>query len=426
MVSPEPIDPGPRSWATRAQVRRVGTVFLRQRPLYVAPAVLASWVVAVAVAPPLQRAVVMVLSGSLLAFFVVESWLARRRAMAPSWLWRSLVITALGLGGACVATGGLASPYVPLLLAPTVTAFAAFGRGRASAAMLGLLAGIALSLALLPAGWPLPALPGPQRALMLGVTTVLAAALLRVSVAGLSDAHEHAGATLERVRTELLAGATERAAALESMGAQVAHEIRNPLTAIRGLVELLAGGAADERARRRFEVVRGEVERIEGIVRDYLAFARPLSQLRPATISLTALAHDVVEILGGRADAAGVALSVRGPELVGVADRSRMIEALLNLCGNAIEACNPGGQVALALAAEPGWAILTVRDDGRGMAPELLARVGTPGVSGRPGGTGLGVVLARQAIAQHGGSLSFDSGPTGTIATVRLPCPEPA
>ncbi|MFO0632850.1 MAG: histidine kinase dimerization/phospho-acceptor domain-containing protein [Nannocystaceae bacterium] len=280
-MPPPPIAAAPHTWATRAQVRRVGTVFLRQRPLYVAPAVLASWVVCQAIAAPLQRAVVMLLSGALLAFFVVESVLARRRAMAPSWLWRSLVVTAIGLAGACVATGGLASPYVPLLLAPTVTAFAAFGRDRRSAVMLALLLAIALGLALLPAGWPLPPLPSPPREFMLAVTTVLAAALLRVSVAGLSDAHEDAGAALDRVRTELLTGASERAAALESMGAQVAHEIRNPLTAIRGLVDLLAGGATDERAQRRFEVVRGEVERIEGIVRDYLAFARPLSQLRP-------------------------------------------------------------------------------------------------------------------------------------------------
>ncbi|HWB77668.1 MAG TPA: ATP-binding protein, partial [Nannocystaceae bacterium] len=390
----------------RAQIKSVGTVFLRLRPLLVAPPVLVAWTLLWPTAPHTQSVLVTILSGSLLAFFTAEAVIARRREVGERWLFRSLLVTLIGLLGASFATGALASPFVPLLFAPAVTAFAAFGRSRASATMLALLVVGVLALASVPTGFPFPPIALDVRNAMIAVTVVLAAALLWVGVTGLSDAHEQAGNALDRLRAELLAGAGERAMAVESIGAKVAHEIRNPLTAIRGLVDLLAPTAADDRAKRRFEVVASEVARIEGILRDYLGFARPLAELRLQSVRLDRIVADVLDILDARAHAAGVAFV---PALAPVelrADPQRLTEALLNLVGNAIEACDRGGTVRVDVEA---GARIVVRDDGRGMGPEQLARLGTPYASSRPGGTGLGVVLARQAIAQHGGTVVHES-----------------
>jgi signal transduction histidine kinase len=415
-------DGSPRRSLERAQIRGVGTVFLRMRPLLVAPAVVLSWLLMWPSAPRAQSLAVTVLSAALLTFFAIEAVIARRREVGERWLYRSLVVTLLGLLGASLGTGALASPFVPLLFAPAVTAFAAYGRSRASAVMFALLATGVLALALVPEGFPFPALAPWLRRTMTAVTVVLAAALLRVSVAGLSDAHAEAGAALDRLRGDLLAGASERALAVESIGAKVAHEIRNPLTAIRGLVDLLAPTAADDRARRRFEVVASEVARIEGIVRDYLSFARPLSALRLQPVRLDAVVRDVIDILDARAHAAGVAVTLDSVATEQRADPQRITEALLNLVGNAIEACERGGTVALVLVRVPEGATLTVRDDGRGMGAEQLARLGTPYASERPGGTGLGVVLAMQAIAQHGGTVGYASTRgVGTTVTIVLP-----
>lgn len=409
----------------RAQIRSVGTVFLRMRPLLVAPPIVLSWVMFWPVAPRAQSIVVTLVSASMLAFFTVEAVVARTREVGERWLFRSLVVTLLALLGASFGTGGLASPYVPLLFAPAVTAFAAFGRTRASATMFVLLALGVVGLAIVPEGVPFPPLATELGRAMLPVTVLLAAALLRVSVAGLADAHEQAGAALDRTRAELLAGASERAAAVESIGAKVAHEIRNPLTAIRGLVDLLAPTATDDRARRRFEVVAGEVARIEGILRDYLGFARPLAALRLQPVRLDRVVGDVADILDARAHAAGVQVTIEAVPIEIVADPQRLTEALLNLVGNAIEACEHGGHVALAT--QPGAeheARIVVADDGRGMGAEQLARLGTPYASERPGGTGLGVVLARQAIAQHGGTVVHESTRgRGTKVTITLPRP---
>lgn len=417
--------PSPRRSLARAQVRRVGTVFLRRRPLLVAPAVVLSWVLVLPVVSTAQGVALAVVSGTMLGFFTVEAWVAGRREVDERWLFASLLATAAALLVAAAGTGAIASPYVPLLFAPTVTAFAAFGRDRRSTAALVVVVLGVIGLALLPAGVPFPALPSDVRDVMTVCTVILGAALLRVSVAGLSDAHGDAGRDLDRLRGDLLEGLATRATEVESIGAKVAHEIRNPLTAIRGLVDLLAKDATEPRAVARFDVVRGEITRVEGILRDYLGFARPLAALRREPVAIASLLARIVDILDARAHDAGVSLDRRVEPDAAIelsADPSRLTEALLNLVGNAIEACARGGAVTLALRSARDGVELAIVDDGRGMSPALLARIGTPYVSERPGGTGLGVVLARQVIEQHGGTLSYDSVQgQGTRATVWLP-----
>lgn len=406
----------------RAQIRGVGTVFLRMRPLLVAPAVVLLWVMLWPVAPAAQSLAVTSVSATMLTWFAIESWVTRRHEVGERWLLWSLVATFVALLVAATATGALQSPFVPLLFAPSVTAFAAWGRSRPSEWMLVLLVTGVVALLFVPEGVPFPTLGSDMRRPMTAVTVVLSAALLRVSVAGLSDAHAHAGASLDHLRGELLAGAAGRATAVESIGAKVAHEIRNPLTAIRGLVDLLAPLAPDDRSKRRFLVVRSEVARIEGIVKDYLGFARPLAELRCRAIDLAAVGRDVVDILDARAHEAGVELTLHATSAPMHADPQRLTEALLNLVGNALEACARGGHVVLTITpGEHSGARITVCDDGRGMGPEQLARLGTPYASDRPGGTGLGVVLAKQAIAQHGGTIDFRSARgEGTTVTIVL------
>ena len=411
--------------AQLAQVRAVGTVFLRLRPWLVAPAIAAMWILlARAGAPRAQRAGFMLSSGLLLSLFVVEALRARRTLVSERWLVASLVVTTLGIGAGGVLTGGLQSGLTPLLLAPTVTAFAAFGRDRRSLRLFVLLAGVVAGLAALAPDVPFAALPTWLARTEVVLTLLLTAALLRASVAGLSDAHARAAASLERLRDDLRAEAEARTQTLERVGAQVAHELKNPLAAIKGLVQLVGAGASDDKSRQRLAVAAGEVERMEGILRDYLSFARPLAELRAEPVDLGRLCGDLLGIVEARAAAAGVGLAAVGPAGLTVhADARRLTLALLNLLGNALEATPRGGRIALTWQADAAaGARLEIADDGRGMSDEVLARVGTPYFTTRPGGTGLGVVLARATVEQHGGSLGFASAPgRGTKVTILLP-----
>jgi signal transduction histidine kinase len=106
-------------------------------------------------------------------------------------------------------------------------------------------------------------------------------------------------------------------------------------------------------------------------------------------------------------------------------DPRRIKEALLNLVANALEATPRRGSIEVRVFGDGDDAVIAVQDTGAGIAPDVLARLGTPFFTTRQGGTGLGVVLARAAIRQHGGDLRFESEVgRGTVATVRLPLRE--
>jgi signal transduction histidine kinase len=404
----------------------VGTAFLRLRPLLVGPAVLVTGLV-LGSAPEVPRAQLRaLLTGMtvLLGFFSWESWRARTRDFSEAWLFRSLLVTTVGLTAGCALTGGLASPIVPLLFAPVVTCFAAFGRGREGAWALGGAVVLVVGLGALPVGVPFPPLPSPRSEWLRLLFVLVSLLLLRTSVAGLTEAYRRSGELLERLRAEALEAAEARVSALESMGGSVAHELKNPLSSVKGLVQLLARSATEPRARERLAVVQGEVERMEGILQEYLSFARPLGALRRGEVDLGQLLEDVAGVVEARAQAAGVRVerlpASASPRVRG--DGRRLKEALLNLVLNAIEATPPGGRVELGVEPAGTGAVLTVRDTGRGMPAAVLARVGTPFFTTREAGTGLGVVLARTVVVQHGGRLEYESHPgQGTVARITLP-----
>ncbi len=407
-----------------ARLRAVGTAFLRLRPWIVAP-MMANTVATLALtgAPRRQVATLAVMFSLALSFFAREAVQGRRRLVTARELFASFAITLGGITLACLATGALASPVVPMLFAPTVLAFAAFGRDRRSDALFALFALSVAALALVPSGVPFPRVSTVAHRWVLLVCALDAALLLRVGVAGLSDAYALAQRDLSQASDALVDAAHARTRTLETLGAQVAHEIKNPLAAVRGLVELLTESTTDARQRRRLDVAAGEVARIERIVQDYLSFARPLSALDLAPMDLGAVVSDVARALDAYAARRGVALSSQGPSLPLVADARRVKDCVLNLCVNAIDATPAGGAVTLSWAREHTLAKVVVRDAGPGLDADALAKLGTPFYTTREGGTGLGVHLARQAAEQHGGSLTFTSARgEGTVATLQLPC----
>lgn len=414
-----------RARARAAQIRVVGTAFLRHRPLVTVPISAANLALFVAAGTPRAQLIAFALGvAALHAMFVVERIAGARRPLSAGTLARSLVLTTIGLAIGCAVSGRLASPLMPLLLAPTAIAFAAFGRGRTSAAVLGLVVVAAAVLAAVPP--PFPAIASPYREIGVAISLAGSAILLRLGVATLADMHAQAAVRLARAGDDAAASAAARAKELETMGARVAHEVKNPLAAIRGLVEVMLEARVDpeDRDHKRLSVVAGEVERIEVLVRDYLGHQRPLAELEPTTVDVGELVRDVAAVLEARAERDDVVLTAAGPALEARVDPRRLKEAILNLALNALDAVGPGARVELAWRHEAGDIVIDVADSGRGMTAAELALLGTAGFTKRPGGTGLGVVLARGAIVQHGGRLDFSSQPgQGTVATIRLPWP---
>lgn len=399
----------------------VGGAFLRARPLVVGPMVLCAQVVLhLAKVPETQQFALGGLQAVMLTFFVVEALVARRKPVGERWLAGSLMITVVGIGLMVGVSGALESPLLAMLFAPLGVALGAFGRGRRSVLIVAVVLLVWLALLAVPGAWLFPPISAPWRHRMTLVCLFGAASLLWLGVAGLADAHRRALRSLHRTSEGILEEAAAKMRSLETVGARVAHEVKNPLASVKGLASLLAEGETEERRTKRFQVLRAEIERIEQILSDYLSFSRPLEALQQAPVALGDLVSELFDVLEARATRRGITLWREGAPLVVQVDRRRLFEALLNLCTNALEASPQ--RVDLCWCEGAQGVEIVVRDDGRGMCPETLARVGTPFFTSREGGTGLGVALARAVARQHGGELRFESAPgQGTVAVLEFP-----
>src|SRR5262245_33094398 len=328
-------------------------------------------------------------------------------------------------------TGGLQSPAVPNLLLPSVFSLLFFGPHAVARWIAFASALLIVSMGLLPADVVGPALPFGHYAVALSVGLVWNLFLLHSMVAKMTRAASRAGHSMQCLREERLSDAEAQLRRLQSVGAKVAHELKNPLASIKGLCQLVARTPESERTQERLAVVAAEISRMETILQEYLSFSRPLEDIRPEALEVSAIARDVLDVLAGRADQAGVTMTLDGVAVVH-GDSRRLKEALLNLVANAIEATPSGGTVALRLRNGGGAAVLEIRDTGRGIAADDLERIGTPFFTTRSNGTGLGVVLAQGVIQQHGGTLRYTSTlGQGTTATITLPVkpqtsPEPS
>jgi signal transduction histidine kinase len=216
-------------------------------------------------------------------------------------------------------------------------------------------------------------------------------------------------------RSERQAAESSRLAALGQVAARVAHEIRNPLTAIKMQLQLLAESAAGPLG----ETVTGlldEVRRLELVVGATLQLARP-GPLRRGPADLNAVVGEVLGLLAPQLAHRGVALSTElCPALPPIAlDTDRFKQVLLNLLVNAADALPEGGRVRVATAIDAAGAEarLEVDDSGPGVPPERRAEVFAPGASDKPGGLGLGLRLSRELVELHGGRIELDASELG-------------
>jgi len=219
----------------------------------------------------------------------------------------------------------------------------------------------------------------------------------------------------------------DRLRAIGQLSAGVAHEIRNPLAGIATTAEVLSGKLGPEDDRTRYtRVILDEVTRLDGIVRNLLAFAKPP---RP-TIAPCAVEELLARIRGlvtDQAQARGVELraSASDQSIACLADASQITQVLLNLALNAVQACGSGERVSVSARAETAgardWIVIDVEDDGPGVPREIRATLFDPFVTTRSQGTGLGLAISRQIVEDHQGSLTCTFLERGTRFTVKIP-----
>lgn len=221
----------------------------------------------------------------------------------------------------------------------------------------------------------------------------------------------------------------EQLAAVGQLAAGVAHEIRNPLTGIKLLVEgALRPANPAPLVGEDLRLIRQEIVRIERTVQGLLDFARtPPPDRRPH--DLRVLVAEAAAIARSRAEQKRLAVRVDLPDApVPVsADRDQMLSLLTNLLFNAIDATPTDGRVDVCVAVGPGDRMtVEVTDTGPGIDPAIANRLFTPFVTTKPTGTGLGLTVARRAARDHGGTLTAVNRPEGGARfTLALPAAEP-
>lgn len=248
-------------------------------------------------------------------------------------------------------------------------------------------------------------------------------------------------AVIERLRrseTELLR--REQLARVGQLAAGLAHELRNPLTPIKMLVQAAIDrgpvGGLDGRSLR---VLEHEIGRMETSIQAFLDFARPPLPAK-TSVDLRDIVAPTLDLIAERAarQRVDVRASLPGDALFTTVDRGQIRQLLLNVLLNAIEAMPSGGRLEVALerrpadhggpsaakAAVPGeWVALRIADGGTGIAPDILPRMFEPFVTTKESGTGLGLSICSRIAAAHGGHVSARNRPGGGAEVeLLLPC----
>ncbi len=223
-------------------------------------------------------------------------------------------------------------------------------------------------------------------------------------------------ATTEQRRTQLLG--------------EVTHELRTPITIIRGQMEGMLDGVVEPSAEV-FAAVADEASRMQRLVDDLVTLSRAEEgalELHLAAVDLTALVAATADRLGPQFVDAGVELRTRPTSSVVVrGDADRLVQVVTNLVGNALGSTSPGDEVTVVTGAEAGFGWVDVIDSGRGIAGDELERVferfyRVPAGGHRPG-RGLGLTIARSLARAHGGDVVAHSDGPGTGARFRLTVP---
>ncbi len=210
---------------------------------------------------------------------------------------------------------------------------------------------------------------------------------------------------------------------------QLAHEIRNPLGGLRGAAQLLERELPTAALREYTRVIISEADRLTALTDNLLG---PLRRPRCEPVNVHQIAERVIALLASECGDAVHVIRDYDPSLPLLhADPDQLIQAVLNLARNAVQAVGARGHVVFRTRALSGYTIgatrhrlvasIEVEDDGPGVPPEIADSLFYPLVTGREGGTGLGLALSQDLVSRHGGLIEYQSRPGRTVFMVRIP-----
>jgi len=229
----------------------------------------------------------------------------------------------------------------------------------------------------------------------------------------------------EQKRTQELLLNSEKLNVAGQLAAGIAHEVRNPLTAIKGFLRLME--AQENNNQTYFEIIKSEMDRIELILSELLVLAKP-HELKFEPVDLITLIDSVKTLIDTQAIMNGVHIETinSAKNFTINCDRNQLKQVFINILKNAIEAMPKGGVVTIELKKHSFNKVkLLFKDTGKGMPQDILKRLGEPFFTTKEDGTGLGIMISKQIVENHDGTIHFWSDQKGTIIEVILPLMRP-
>ncbi|NRD78031.1 ATP-binding protein [Bacillus sp. BRMEA1] len=261
---------------------------------------------------------------------------------------------------------------------------------------------------------------GQSCTLMLNIPDIFSIGAINILAIAIASRLKEGEIEKAKMKTEI-----QRAEKLNTLGelaASIAHEVRNPLTVVKGFLQLMQ----QQEAGKNYEylsLVLSELGRAETIINDYLNFAKPQFE-KIEEFPLQEVLVEIIMLLAPLAVKQGVELEseLDSSNFTLITDRNKLKQALVNLIKNAIEATSEGGKVKIHNKTYLSHSCIVIADNGKGMTAEQLARIGTLFYTTKEKGTGLGTSVSIRIIETMSGKVSFESElGVGTKVTLLLP-----
>lgn len=226
----------------------------------------------------------------------------------------------------------------------------------------------------------------------------------------------------QQLKNELLR--LDRLNTVGQMASSLAHEIRNPMTSVKGFLQLLAGKETSLQKREYYDLIIEELNRANSIITEFLSLARDKKvSKRPA--SLNALISSLFPILSTNALQQDKRIILKKNSTPDIPVNEKEIRQLiLNLVQNGLEAMPPGTDLTIGTYLDGGELVLYVQDEGVGIKPEILEKLGTPFLTTKDNGTGLGLAVCYSIAERHNARIEVKTSSLGTTFYVRFKIPE--
>ncbi|TYO95286.1 PAS domain S-box protein [Desulfallas thermosapovorans] len=224
----------------------------------------------------------------------------------------------------------------------------------------------------------------------------------------------------EQKRVELEMARLERLRIVGELAATIGHEVRNPLASVRGFLQLLRDKKDCQNYKRYYDLMIEELDRANAIITDFLALAKNKRvEKEMQNINSLLLNHYPLLQADGLKGNKQIVLELGTvPDLL--LDAKEMRQLIINLVRNGLEAMSAGGRMVIRTTLEKGEVVLAIQDDGCGIDPDAMDKLGTPFFTTKDNGTGLGLAVCYSIVARHNAYLTVDSGPGGTTFAVRF------